>query len=303
MKYLLTLLLCFFASNAFASSADSGKCPWKIPFTIYVDGTGADNHYEYSRIPEVGGYMEHDTSYILQSSGYNFEITVDTTFSYLSDSVQYSLDRDVLSFSVTVGWGNGESTYHKATTVAIKFEPGRDSILSLLVSQNDSISINGNEVTQIDNVKFQISSLLFDDTSIFSADSSFRRHNISMTDNYVDNFYSTMNNYIDNDDYLTASSVTLSGLFRLTTFSNPPSIVTAAPPPNNLPIYSSNGSIACSFDGSDHARNLEIFSPLGVRETSFCIPAGQTEASLPHLPAGFYFVRLDGSMAKVYIAE
>jgi hypothetical protein len=101
----------------------------------------------------------------------------------------------------------------------------------------------------------------------------------------------------------TASSVTLSGIFRPTTFSNPPAIVTEAPQPNNLAIYSSNGSIAFSFDVSDHAIDLEIFSPLGIREASFSIPAGQTEASLPHLPAGFYFVRLEGSMAKVYISD
>jgi len=105
-----------------------------------------------------------------------------------------------------------------------------------------------------------------------------------------------------NEDF-TASSATLSGIFRPTTFSDPSAIVATAPQLNNLAIYSSNGSIASSFDVADHARDLEIFSPLGIREANFTIPAGKMEASLPHLPAGFYFVRLDGSMAKVYISD
>ena len=165
----------------------------------------------------------------------------------------------------------------------------------------DSLSYNGTFSWGVDS--FQISSLLFDDTSIFATDSSFSKHNTSLRDNEVNNQYYDQYNYTDLTSDFTASSVTLSGIFRPTTFSNPPSIVTIAQQPSDLAIYSSNGSIACSFDVSDHARDLEIFSPLGIREASFTITAGQTEVSLPHLPAGFYFVRLDGSMAKVYIGD
>jgi hypothetical protein len=302
MKYLLTLLLCFFASNAFASSADSGKCPWKIPFTITIQGVG--NQHSYGR--SVTNFIEHDTDYGTHHSGDAFSIVVDTSSSDSSFSerfnLQYSLVRDSLLFSfnyldtdiVTKG-------AHGFKSLLIIFAPGKDSIIQLTYFEADSFPYSGG--ISYGSRKVQISSLLFDDTSIFATDSSFYGHNLSMTNHTVDSSYSSWPSYSDRYTDFTASSVTLSGIFRPTTFSNPLAIVTESPQPNNLAIYSSNGSIACSFDVSDHARDLEIFSPLGIREASFTIPAGQTEASLPHLPAGFYFVRLDGAMAKVYISE
>ncbi len=184
----------------------------------------------------------------------------------------------------------------------IKFAPGKDSIISLSLYMIDSFTRNGNEfISHIWN--FQISSLLFDDSSIFTMDSSFGGHNIAITEHVIDRTYLGSGAYDSKYTDITASSVALSGIFRPTTFSDPQSIVTAAPQANNLAIYSSNGSIACSFDVADHARNLEIFSPLGIREANFSIPAGQTEASLPHIPPGFYFVRMGDAMAKIYITQ
>src|SRR5579872_2989232 len=40
MSKWLPVFLCCFAVNAFASSADSGRCPWKMPFTIKVHASG-----------------------------------------------------------------------------------------------------------------------------------------------------------------------------------------------------------------------------------------------------------------------
>jgi hypothetical protein len=296
MKKLLVVFLCFFASNAFASSADSGKCPWKMPFTITISGTGETQGWGRTWIAQPGPYRDDDTSYLIPSSIESYQITIDTC---QCNSIQYSLISDSLHF--TREWGGIFPGMPEFQSVLIVFAPGKDSIISLSLFDDDSFGSNSQYSFRSYN--FKISSLLFDDTSIFETDSSFMLHNASFTEETFD----TMGVPDYGDDFqttdFTASSITLSGIFRPTAFSNPPATVTEAPQPNNLAIYSSNGSIACSFDVADHARDLEILSPLGIREASFTIPAGQTQASLPHLPAGFYFVRLDGSMAKVYISD
>jgi hypothetical protein len=283
MKKLIVLLLCFFATNAFASSADSGRCPWKMPFMIVIEANGIEHDFG----DDYGKYdTTYPTTYIL------FDTMVVDTIS----AVSFIAPDTIMAGSA------GDQT-------EFIFAPKTDSIISITYQKNyivgDTADFGGQEQSVYGTYifVFRIKSLLFDDASIYSADFGFSSHYTSLLA-YDSNFYYEQNL---SSGYrvasFTASSVTLSGIFRPTTFSDPASIVTEAPQPNNLAIYSSNGSIACSFDISDHARNLEIYSPLGIREAIFTIQPGQTEASLPHLPAGFYFVRLEGSMAKVYIAE
>jgi hypothetical protein len=305
MKKLVVVFLCFFASNAFASSADSGKCPWPIPFTIKIHAAGFIHSFN-SNSTDPREYP--NTDFGTEPDTIDFEFTVDTSTSYwksIGDSnstLEYSLNADILRFSLAYN-DTVFSPISGKISSSITFAPGKDSIISLTYQEKETY-YHIASMPEIDrNYAFQISSLLFDDTSIFTTDSSFSVHNISMTDFETDVYIVQLSPplYDYNDDF-TASSVDLSGIFRAATFSNPQSIVTESPQTNNLAIYSSNGSIACSFDVSDHVRNLEIFSPLGIREASYTIQAGQTEASLPHLPAGFYFVRLEGSMAKVYIS-
>ena len=57
--------------------------------------------------------------------------------------------------------------------------------------------------------------------------------------------------------------------------------------------------VRCSSDD----RTLEIFSVLGIKAASCSVPPGGTEAVVPHISPGFYFVRLGSSLAKVYVAE
>jgi hypothetical protein len=151
--------------------------------------------------------------------------------------------------------------------------------------------------TQQQHTAFQIFSLAFNDSAIFTIDSSFCGHSISMTSSGYINFGSgnIYNNFI-------ATSAELSGLFEPKDYTCTESVVNPLSS-SELIVQNPNGSIACSFDVSDHARDLEIFSPLGIREASYTIQTGQTEASLPHLPAGFYFVRLEGAMAKICVTE
>ena len=219
---------------------------------------------------------------------------------------QYSFSHDVLQFSLSYEDSTGLYIGNYSEFLSIVFAPNKDSIISLeWFEQGGGM---GGTLSTYDQHHIIISSLLFDSISIFSSDSGFSLHDISIADSeqsldyeYPPNNYSQPFGTFTYTDF-TASSVTLSGIFRPTTFSNPPAIVTEAPQPNTLAIYTSNGSIACSFDVADHARDLGIFSPLGIREASATIHAGQTDASLPHLPPGFYFVRLDGAMSKIYIS-
>jgi hypothetical protein len=313
MKKLVVVFLCFFASNAFASSADSGRCPWKMPFTVTIDGFGDMHQYEQEEYSFRQPVQTIDDG--TEASSVPITLQVDTSAIDTSNwppqdyysSIQYSLSGDVLTFSVGY-WPKNFSYYpiYQFSTLTIEFAPGMDSIISLSYSEIDSFStITPNSPINTSNgVKsFKIFGLVFNDTSIFTSDSSISDHTISMSTHYISGWNGGEYYFDLNYSDFAASSVTLSGIFRPTTFSDPPAIVTEASQPNNLAIYSSNGSIACSFDVSDHARDLEIYSPLGIREAISTIQPGQTEASLPHLPAGFYFVRMNGAMAKIYIAD
>jgi hypothetical protein len=280
MKKLVVVFLCLLASNACASSADSGKCPWKLPFAVTIQASGIEHDYSLTPMRMVVG----DTTY-------------HTTIFYIDTIRGFSFTApDTLMVGVTDNF------------IEFIFAPKTDSIVSITWESNyvgGDTMYGGTEksIYGISRYFFRIESLLFDDTSIYSTDSRFSSHLTS----YI--FYDSSSLYQNNQftgngiQSFTASSVTLSGIFRPTTFSDQSAIVTEAPQSSNLAVYASNGSIACSFDVADHARDLEIFSPLGIREACLTIPAGQMEASLPHLPAGFYFVWLDGSMAKVYIKD
>ena len=139
-----------FSTNAFASSADSGICPWKMPFTITINGIGTSHGSQISRQPVAGGYYEHDTDYGIQSSNAGLNIDVDTmdnqvgfsTSDYLY-SISYSIQGDILDCSIGIS-PKSSSAYpvYKNSFVEIKFSPGTDSIISLTCSEVDSTHIN-----------------------------------------------------------------------------------------------------------------------------------------------------------------
>ncbi|HEY3875418.1 MAG TPA: hypothetical protein VGM92_08060, partial [Candidatus Kapabacteria bacterium] len=272
MKYLLALLLTLLAANAFASKPDSGICPWKMPFTISIGAMGFSHGYEVSAQEVPGGYFTRDTDYGTTLSSSSLQITVDTTSLYLSDSIQYSLNADILFFSFV----KVDPWYHYPTSniLTISFAPGSDSIISLSFSQSYTF-MTGTKTSEIHSSTFQILSLKFDDTSIFSVDSSLKKHTIVMTDNQKNDFYQDQFDYHYIYSDFTATSVTLSGIFRTTTFSDPSAAV-AAPIANHLEIINSNGSLACSFNESAQERNLKLYSPLGIREASVTIPPNES---------------------------
>src|SRR5665213_1239291 len=102
MSKWLPVFLCCFATNAFASSADSGSCPWKMPFTITIHGTGALHRYQNSN--NQLNKMCLDEDYGMESSESDFGFTLDRSVAYwesLGDSniiLRYSLNTDTLQF-------------------------------------------------------------------------------------------------------------------------------------------------------------------------------------------------------------
>ena len=293
MKYLLAACALLIATNAFASKPDSGICPWKMPFGINIDGYG-QTHSSVRHV--VSGYIKSDTDYGYQFSGELFQITVDTMF-----GEYYSFVKDTLIFSESQIQPGPPYYHNKFILFKIVFAENKDSIISLSYSELDTgITLGGLGSWAYGKYDFQLSSALFDDTAIFFGDSSIITHNFSMAGTDTNSKFATSNDFETRYFQFSATSVTLSGLFRTTTFSDPSASV-AAPIPNSLSIFNSNGSIACSFKGSEQERNLELYSPLGIREASVAIPPNESQASLPHLMSGIYFVRLEGDVRKIFI--
>ena len=298
MSKWLPVFLCCFAANAFASSANSGRCPWKTPFTIKIHAVGSVHQYEQSFFPHVGpggnDYGTHD-------SAVDFGITVDTTSHLQFENVRYSLNADTLRFSSDYGDLAGPCS----TSILIALTPGQDSIISLTIRESDpGLDQLGSQHELYWQYTFQISALLFNDTSIYTTDSSSQAHNISMTDFYLDQYTNGIDAYDDNHSDFTASSVDLSGIFRPTHFADPSSVIEEVPPQTEaLSVTSFNGALRCSFGASPQERLLEIYSSLGIRTASCTVSAGQTEAVIPRIAPGFYLVRLGNTLAKVFVAE
>ncbi len=302
MKCLVSILLCFLAANAFASPADSGKCPWKLPFTITIHSVGGLHHY-ISNSTDLKLYP--NTDYGTTAGTDDFAMTVDTSISdweSRGDSnivFHYSINGRILVFSVS-GYHAGVVPY--SYTDSIAFALHKDSIIFLSCEANDSYPSSAFMPGVSKSFYFRMSTVLFTDTSMFTMDSSFSAHNIQTRNDETDNYFTFSGgiSYIDHKDF-TASSVILTGLFRTTTFSDPPSIVAGASPSNNIGIYNSNGSLACSFDRSERERTLDVFSPLGIKLAAVNIPPATDRVSLPHLQPGFYFLRLEGNVRKVLL--
>lgn len=289
-KWLFVLLLCL-TSNAFASPADSGRCPWKIPFSIRMPRMDGIIH-KYGRYqPERGATIYYDSGWAKLSIESSFEYAwIDTALGSLS------ISNDQLIFV-----GSDHFNYGQLDTIKIVFAASADSIISLSMrSRRSPGSLSG------DYSIFEISGLLYNDTQIYCNDSSFARHNVKMQYQSSDSMLSVQGStYYGGFNYrdFTATSVDLSGIFRPTHFADQAAVAVAPPPVNGLEITASGGALHYSFGAATEGRWLEVYSPLGVRIAICPVPAGATEAQIKILESGLYFVRLDGALKKVYVAE
>src|ERR1043166_3180417 len=99
MSKLLSLLVLsiVLATNAFAQSAvDSGKCPWKLPFTIKVEANGSQHNYQKQYVnSNLSTTEDYGTIYSKQS----YEFTVDTSIEFLHRESSFSDTIDFVSLT------------------------------------------------------------------------------------------------------------------------------------------------------------------------------------------------------------
>jgi hypothetical protein len=212
MKIWVSVFLCFVSAKAVASVADSGRCPWKIPFTLTVQAEGTQHQYELARSITSGGWYDHNSDYGTVQSNDAIQVTIDTTGSYLSDSVKFSLASGILTYSkinTASGFGPPASFY---TSVKIVFVHGRDSIASINISGGDSSQWGNGQASHV-RYNFSISNLGIDNSNIFCTDTSFQAHGISYSSSSEQGYNASYYDFDEKIDDFTATSVTLSGLF------------------------------------------------------------------------------------------
>jgi len=258
---------------------------------ISIHGTGITHQYAVDAFQKSLTFRDTDYGYFSSSLDFNFSL--DTSWaSQHAGGFHYSLKQDTLRFSYK---------WFDTVSILIAFAPGTDSILSLNCYQHDSTG----DIENVRTWNFNISSLAFNDTSIFMSDSSMSQHHIeaSYQEVHVTYVYASPDYFETRYSDFTASSVKLSGIFLPTTLSNEPAMVQAPPQPQNLVIAPSCGSVSCSFNKSDQDRSLEVYSLIGIRINSLLIPAKESTVLLPPLPAGSYFIKLGNSLAKIAVAK
>lgn len=179
-------------------------------------------------------------------------------------------------------------TLNSSSSFEISFVHGTDSIAS--ISFDTSYQLIGPGYTR--SLTFQISSVVYDSTMIFTTDSSFCTHNISLA-------WSESGGNSTTD--FTATSATLSGIFRPTHYTCAESVSEPKASDARLTVAASNHSLLCSFDASDHPRTLEAYSILGMKVASSQILSGTTAATIAPLAPGFYLIRLENEVAKAII--
>jgi hypothetical protein len=221
MKIWVPVFLCFFSVKAFASSADSGRCPWNLPFTITVHAMGTTTRNDIYSEPH-GGSTE-TWSPTLDSE--NIEFTIDTTiFSSLGKGDEYvttqlTTSRDTLWYSYSyTDTSFAPFLRNQSTSVIIAFVPHKDSILSLTCTFGNGNSYGPTENS--DQYSLFLSSLAFDDTSIYCSD-SVGNHIAQFEVRHATDDYPYPNNTefgsFDNTNF-TASTICLSRNFRPTFF-------------------------------------------------------------------------------------
>ncbi|MGH2638305.1 MAG: hypothetical protein ACRDF4_03335, partial [Rhabdochlamydiaceae bacterium] len=181
-------------------------------------------------------------------------------------------------------------TVNSSSSFEISFVHGTDSI-AFISLDNSYQDIGPNYTTSL---TFQISSVAYDSTMIFTTDSSFCNHNISLS-------WSTSGG--NSNIEFTATSADLYGIFRPTNYTCAESVSEPQPAAQPLLVTTSNNSLRCSFGAAFVARELEVYSILGTRVASMLVPTGAVESTISGLPPGFYLVRFGNAVAKAIVTE
>ena len=207
------------------------------------------------------------------------------------------------STSSYADWISPVANEDKSESFSINFIPGTDSIalISYLskVSESDwdHSTLNPQKKLVYDITQaFNISSLKYDSSGLFTSDSSFCSHSISISVTEAHSLGS--GTYYT---YFSATSADLSGIFQPKHYACDASVIEPKTDKTSLLVTGSQEGLRCSFSPSDHVRTIAVYSILGIEVANNAIAPEATETTLTKLTSGFYFVRLDNDIAKVII--
>ena len=278
------LLLVLITASAHASPADSGRCPWKLPFAIESHAAGTHYAYGYGFNRSTGKYDEYFNSGSVPAS-LSIHSWIDTaggraTLTIQADSLMYV-----------------RKTVDSTEQLTIVFVHGTDSISSIDYFSSYATSYARDYWWGWR--EFSLFNLEFDDNGLFCSDSSMNIHRASLSESehYLSGGF--VESY---SGFSIGASVDLSGIFHPTHLVNLASVATSAAP-SSFALHSNEGILECSFDPSARSRTLEIYSTLGARITSLDIAPEQRSISLPRLVNGLYFIRMGEAVLKVSVSE
>jgi len=265
--FLLVCLVVLLGSRVEAQS----KCPINLPFRVTITITGS---YKTSQ-----AYSVADT----QNLVHTYEFVIDSfqgLFYYSADSLFFQQP--------------DPGSEYGYDTASIYFDTAKGVISSLFLSHHSYVpittgySLEGTVTTdwavRCNGIQYSRSSIVTTgpltgpDDQVFSDDYD---HWVKIGD--IDEGYKF-----------------LKGSFAISGATS--GVKDIQPPQATLSVVANSGSLTCSFAPSDHSRELEVFTPLGIEATHVEVQADRSEVALPQLPAGIYFVRLEEDLAKVYLA-
>ncbi len=278
LSRILALLVLLWAPALSFGQSPSGQIgPLRLPFAFKVTVSGILRSCSNSPEPDSS-----NGSFVIDWTIY----PGDTNLHLRNDTITSSKKR-----------GNIQSGASD-TSLTLIFDTATRTIRTLRLAESFDINY-GYPLGFTDYSSFvELTNLGYDSTSIFIPDSSLSKH---LTDaRYASNWLAVTGNGPTYCDTLArVSSIDLAGNFRPATLkSGVATYVTANP---RMSYSNQNGIGRCTFVPADHLRILEIYTPLGTEASSVDIPSGSSEASLPLLSNGLYFVRLDQYLLKIVV--
>ncbi len=271
MKSLWLSISLILPSIAVAQSG-SQHCPFKLPFDFSIQVHGI-----FHNTNELGG---NDTSISTFSTGWTLD-TPENSFSVHGDTISASY-----------------SEPYQSGSFFMEFDSSTQTISYLSIGSEEEVyDYQSGQVMGATTFGVELSIFMYDSVSIFTTDSSLSHHDADASYNQWQ-----QNSSVFHDGYsstlFSVSAISLSGNLRPVTLNV------------STPLISSSQTVSLSYNTeerqflfpfSSRQRTLELYNLLGSKVESFEIPPGQSEISIPQLPSGLYFVRMDGAILKVAV--
>ncbi len=220
--------------HAQGSPADSGKCPWSLPFSITFSASFEQNTLqEFLNLNhQLETILEDTTEVAEESDGVNVYAN---SYSLMGDTLNYYFDESYFGM------------YH----LSIIFVPGFDSIASLTYSFDTTY--NGNMSGFDHQYSFSVFGLRYDSISIICPDSSLSH--VAFTKSYDDGDVLAINGGIIDQIHVKSVgllSMTLGGIIRPITLSIPAAV--------SMPTRNSNVSLQSYPNPFTHSTTISFSS-------------------------------------------